>query len=431
MALFTLPDSAPAMHAESQLFSVPVSFTERWKTEHERINPTTVLNEEGHSGTSGDINFYIPPSSSGLLSLRDVCLEMEVAIKVKLSTETEWRFIGVEDGVAPSNNFMHSLLQSVHVTVCNKLISDCSNSYPYRAYFQSLLEYSCATQLMLLRNAGHYVDTAYQFNNYNENDGEKGRRTLFSHQNFAQLSGKIFADIFETEKPLITGVPINIRLVINRPEFYLRIFDVNKLKQFKVVIRNTRICLRRFIPAPDYMIKVTEELQSKTCKYHLERRVMRVLDISRGVQSTVVSNLVIGQLPKLLLLGFVSSEDYYGKSPSSPFNFQHFDLTQLSVECDGQSYPSKPFTADYGKKQSLEPYNGLLEALGRKNHLMGELNFTREAYAGGFCIYGVDLTPGSTGLGPLTLVRQGNLSVSVTFAHPLKETIMMVAMLGK
>ena len=45
-----IENSAPAMHEESQLFSVPVSFTERWRTETERMNPTTVLTDDGATG---------------------------------------------------------------------------------------------------------------------------------------------------------------------------------------------------------------------------------------------------------------------------------------------------------------------------------------------------------------------------------------------
>lgn len=63
---FILENSAPAIQVESQLLSVPVSYTDRWRTENERIYPTSALTEEG---TAEDIIFFIPPSSSGGLSL--------------------------------------------------------------------------------------------------------------------------------------------------------------------------------------------------------------------------------------------------------------------------------------------------------------------------------------------------------------------------
>jgi hypothetical protein len=204
-------------------------------------------------------------------------------------------------------------------------------------------------------------------------------------------------------------------------------FDADKTKQFKIFIKNPRISIRRHIPTPDYMIKVSEELQTKPCKYHVERSVVRVTDIAKGTQSTVVSNLQIGQLPKVVLLGFVDSDDFHGKSTRNCFNFDHFHLQQLSCEVDGQSFPGRPYIADFDKNQSLECYNGLLETLEKRNDPLGELPIDRDQYAGGYSIYGMKLA--TCGRGTLGLIKQGNLSVSVTFAQPLKTTVMMIAYL--
>jgi hypothetical protein len=175
------------------------------------------------------------------------------------------------------------------------------------------------------------------------------------------------------------------------------------------------------------MIKVSEELQTKPCKYHVERSVVRVTDIAKGTQSTVVSNLQIGQLPKVVLLGFVDSDDFHGKTTRNCFNFDHFHLQQLSCEVDGQSFPGRPYIADFDKNQSLECYNGLLETLEKRNDPLGELPIDRDQYAGGYSIYGMKLA--TCGRGTLGLIKQGNLSVSVTFAQPLKSTVMMIAYL--
>jgi len=132
---FVLEDSEPAMHVENQLFAVPASFTDRWKTEHERINPVTTLTDDGGSG---DISFYVPPSSHGLLSLNDVYLELDVAIKTKKGNDP-WTFITDADGAAPVNNFIHSLFQSLSVELNGRTITDSANYYPYRAYMENLL----------------------------------------------------------------------------------------------------------------------------------------------------------------------------------------------------------------------------------------------------------------------------------------------------
>ena len=171
---------------------------------------------------------------------------------------------------------------------------------------------------------------------------------------------------------------------------------------------------------------MTEQLQEKTAKYHIERTVVRVSDIPINTHSTVVSNLQMGQLPKAVFIGLVASSNFHGSDTTNPFNFHHFDVQQISVEVDGQSFSTKPYAADFANKLYLECYDGHLDAIGQKCNPSGEWSVDREKYGHGFTIFGFDLTPGSTGLGPLTLITQGNLSVFLAFAKALPETVMMM-----
>ena len=97
-------------------------------------------------------------------------------------------------------------------------------------------------------------------------------------------------------------------------------------KQFRALIRNPRLAVRRYVPSPDYLLALTQKLQPTTAKYHLERVVVRVTDILRGTQRTVISNLHMGQLPKQMFVGFVNSNDFYGTKGRNPSNFQHYNV---------------------------------------------------------------------------------------------------------
>lgn len=114
------------------------------------------------------------------------------------------------------------------------------------------------------------------------------------------------------------------------------------------------------------MLAVADQMQYKTVKNHFVGTVMRICDVAASCHSTMFSNLQIGQLPEVVCLGFVDSEDFYGSVRSSPFQYQHFDVQQIGVEVDGQSYPTKPYVAKFDRGMSLEGYDGLLNTLGRK-----------------------------------------------------------------
>lgn len=122
-------------------------------------------------------------------------------------------------------------------------------------------------------------------------------------------------------------------------------------------------------------------------------------------------------------LGFVYSEGFHGYGRNNPSQFRHRDIQQISVEVDGQSYPTKPYTADFEKGMWHECYDSLSDTRGRKCNPFGSFVFDREASAHDYAIFGTDLTPGSTGLGPLKLVKQGNLSIAVIFGKALQLVV--------
>ncbi|XP_055345161.1 uncharacterized protein F54H12.2-like [Paramacrobiotus metropolitanus] len=418
--------SEPAIAAESHIFAIPPSFADRFRTEEERIGPTAAIPENIPAG--GDINFYIAPSSNAMVSLPDLSIELEVALK-KRNTDNSWDRIQMTDTCAPVNNLIHSMFQSVQVSVANRLVSDCAIYYPYRAMFECLLSYTKDAMGTQLTSSGFYLDKAGSFDDAAGNTGEQARLTLFTKYEYIPLSGKLFSDIFMQDKPLITGVPLQIRFVLHKPEFYLRDWANPVTSEYRLFIRNPRIFVRRYVGVPEYMNAISKRLLTTTAKYPIERVLMRPIELPANIQSTVFNNIHIGQVPKVLFVAFATADAFNGTKKANPFNFQHFNLSQISVEVDGQSFPNRPYEPDYANGKYLDCYDGLLDTLGRRNSPFGALPFNRDEYAKGFCIYGFDLTPGGTGLGPLSLIRQGNLGIRVVFSEPLRQPTIMITLL--
>ena len=272
---FILEHSEPAMLAENHLFTVPASYTDRWKTDEERIQPTAAVTEDMFCG---ELSFNLPATSSGMLSLCDMSLEFDVAIKKREPAESVWNFITDTDKVAPVNNIAHSLFQSVQVTVGNRLISDCTTHYAYRAYIETVLGFSRGAMDTQLSAAGFYFDEPGKLEN-EENKGEINRIKLVSTPpHWVQLSGKIFSDLTMQDKPLLPGVSVQIKYVVSKPDFYLRTWQATAEPEmdYRAFIRNPCLYVKRYIPTPDYLTAVTQQLATKTAKYHIERTVMCV-----------------------------------------------------------------------------------------------------------------------------------------------------------
>lgn len=81
----------------------------------------------------------IPSSSSGLVGLRNICLNLEVAIKFKGQTLTR---NSDAEGAAPTNNFIHSCFKQ-----CSRVwLIVCVNILPISDYMESLLSYTVDAQ---------------------------------------------------------------------------------------------------------------------------------------------------------------------------------------------------------------------------------------------------------------------------------------------
>ncbi|GAV09630.1 hypothetical protein RvY_19134 [Ramazzottius varieornatus] len=295
--LFTLEESEPAMAADSNLFSVPASLTDRYRVEEERIAPTAVIPE--HLPAFGEMTFYIPPYTDASLALPELAFELELSIQKRKVNTNLLEALSEDDKVAPVNLIAHSLFRSVQISLCNRLVSDCAQHYLYRAMIEALTTYSEGALRTALTSAGFYYDTPGAMDAAAENKEEVARQKLFTAHKWVQLSGKVYSDVTSQEKNLVTGVPVHIRFQLNSPAFYLRSWGDNDLlapgKEYRGFIQNPRLLIKRYVGAPDFMNSLAKNLVTTTAKYHLEKQLLRVIDIPIGTTGTQLPNIHMGQ----------------------------------------------------------------------------------------------------------------------------------------
>jgi hypothetical protein len=301
---------------------------------------------------------------------------------------------------------------------------------------ESLLGYTTEAQKTQLSCAGFCNTADVHYTSIKENDkkekifegsGVRALQTWVAGKSVIQLSGKLHCDLFQQDRPLIPGVEMQVRLLRNKINLCFLAATYDTLP--KVAIRNPRLRIRKYEPSPDFFSAVSKQLLTTTAKYHIERVQMKQLTLIKGQQQAVWANLVIGQLPKVMFFGIVPSEGFGGVYNKTPFNFHHFHISTLSAEFDGQLYPTRGYELDFNEGLHLPAYEGLLDTLERLNEPAGEVPFNRLQYADGFTIYGFDFTPGHTGRGSLSLIKQGNLNVNMRFEKSLPEGAVCIAML--
>jgi len=111
----------------------------------------------------------------------------------------------------------------------------------------------------------------------------------------------------------------------------------------------------------------------------------------------------------------VRNDAYTGALALNPFNFQHFNVSELSVTADGQNVQNiKPLKMDYGNHQYVEAYNSVFAGTSRLFHDV-RLGFDRIDYPNDYALYAFDLSPDLTDDQKFDPLCTGSLRFQIKF----------------
>ena len=101
--------------------------------------------------------------------------------------------------------------------------------------------------------------------------------------------------------------------------------------------------------------------------------------------------MILGQLPKRIIIGFIDNEAFNGDFKLNPFNFHNYKINYLSLYVDGgTSRPLQRVFANY--HLYVDSFHTLFSGTGMPFLNMGN-SIDRENYRGGYCLFAFDLTP--------------------------------------
>lgn len=400
------------MKSELDLFTLPPTQT--------IVENSSWVHYKPISSLSGDspIEFCVSGTSDDYIDMAHTMLSVKVKIIPKNSTKT------VDPSAGPVNNLLHSLFNQVDVYLNQKLVSPPNNAYPYRSYIETLLNYGSSAKNSHLTSVLWYADTAGHMDaGGDDNAGLKKRRAFLQKGQSVDLLGHLHCDIFNQEKFLINGVEMRIRLILSRDAFCL--IDENDTASLQ--IEEASLIVRRAKISPAVLLAHAKALSQTTAKYPLTRVEVKAVAIHRGVNGETLDNVILGQLPKRIILGFVDNKAYNGHSKCNPFNFKNYNINYLTLCVDGKQVPSRalqPKFEDGEKGLFVEAYHTLFSGTGI--HFMNDGNcVSREMYSQGYCLFAFDLTPdlSANSDSHWNLVRNGSVRVEVRFDKALEETI--------
>ena len=127
---FVHHESQECTKSELDLFTIPATQTSITKGQWIEYHPLSNITD------SGPIEFNVSGTGEEYLDLA----RTQLFVKAKI-TKANGVALDENEEVGPVNLFLHSLFSQVDVSLNERLISPSTNTYPYRAMIETLLNY--------------------------------------------------------------------------------------------------------------------------------------------------------------------------------------------------------------------------------------------------------------------------------------------------
>ena len=314
--------------------------------------------------------------------------ELEVKFRIKKADGTN---LAEGEKVAMINYPIATIFSSIQVTLNDKTITHGDSNYAERAIMETLLTYGIDASKNWLQAGLFYKDTAGKMDSgdptqENGNLGLKQRAEFTSKSKLATVRGKLHLDIFNQPKPLINNSRLHVKLTQNKDAYVLMSGEADP--HYKVEIKDIILWVRKLIVSD----QVQKSIIGRSVIMPLTRAIQREFTITPGGRTFVENNLHNGQLPTKLIMGLVRNDAHVGSYKHNPLNFQHFDVSKVSLFLNGQIVDGRPLSFDFGNDDYIDGFWGLSRAANHRYFNDGTL-ITRKDYKSGYTLWSYDLTP--------------------------------------
>ena len=328
-----------------------------------------------------------------------------------------------------ANLLLHTLFSRVDCKL-NTLVTANVDTYPYKAYLETILSHGSASSKSWLQAELYEEDNPCN-DNYDPTvggaqPGIKKRNARIKESRTFQLIGRPHVDIFMQDKYLLPGVDIDLKFTKSPTQFHL--LGGTALKRVRVEIISALLLVRSVKVNPGVSLAHIEELQKDIpAKYPLRRGIVTTFVVPAGTQSFSRENLIIGQLPRRVFLGLVTNSTFNSNGKQNPFNFQHFSLNYLTLSSNDQSFPHEaPLTPYFRDGCRYAEVLSLLYQTMNVHNSDRELVINYDNYTQGYTLYGFYLTTDMCEGAHIDPIKHGALRLEAHFGMGLTRPINVI-----
>ncbi len=265
--------------------------------------------------------------AANVYNIQDTNIEVNVII-----TKKDGSLPNQSAKIGPINNLLHSLWESVRLTINDTPITVSPSNYPYKSYISNCISYSNLVKAAQLSTQGWYGDFSGSFGPVDENSGWVERSQLFRvnydaskeyRKNGITLFGRLLHDLVSCESGLPPLTKVKIELDRSDDAFVLM---CPKGDNEKYTIKIANIVL--FVPVAQLTEPIYREInsilngngkQQSSIAIHYRRVEIRNISLPKNKEEYYSDSLFANcELPCKIVICFVESAKKNGTYDTNP-----------------------------------------------------------------------------------------------------------------
>lgn len=395
--------------APLDLWVVPPTQTSVEKDTEFELRPLTAIKNQTQ------VEFEIQLAENEYLNLAESYLYVKAQVILNkagdaAATKEDW------DNVVPEDYFLHTIWSQVEIAIGGKELTLSPSTYNYRAYLDCLLG-------MTQDAKDSFLTASMWLNKRDKNNAIRPAVDTSAKGKIFEMMGRLHIDLVFQERLILGGSNIKIKLNPASPKLYFR---AGEGVEPTLDLLDVAIHAHVSKVTPELMKFHKESLRISPCKYQFTRVEVRRLGVPKDTVDACFDNVLRGQIPRRMFVGFVDSDAFTGSYTKNPYSFHHNHVTFAAAYVDGNQYPTKAYTPDFTNGLYCREFLSLYQSLNQNySDTYMKINYTDYANKHSLFAFNFspDLTSGPGSDGHLSQVQFGTLRLHFRFKDALQTPL--------
>ena len=345
----------PVTHSGLQLFETP-----RVQTSFDRGYTEAVYSKTTLNGPT--LEFEISGERNTYIDLRSIHLKTKVSLESWNNTNGAFEAItDVEtDPGCLINNGMHGIFSNVEVFLQGVLIYSANANYPHKAYIETELSHTEACKNTWLITQGYNYEKEPSTA---DNAAMVARRAANADGAWNDFYGRLAVDFFNTDKFLLPGVTLRIKLVRASPEFAVVVLPPDKVtpnSKYRINITEASLFVHKVEVSETEYVKIERDLLLGPMLIEYMETIPKTYIVGIGQHQLIEEDIMNGAPIKRLVLAMSTNVAFRGTYKTNPHHYTKFDLRHVRLYRDGLAVGSTPLQID---GQNTRAYYNTIHAL--------------------------------------------------------------------